>query len=111
MTVRCPKPQTGLVGRGGERDDGGRGKRREGREKGGREGGEREKGGRGGGREEGGEGERSNGGSRNFDRGVRLAHTQRTAEGGAQSCEVVISPREARKNFLHVFFSDQEALS
>ena len=25
------------------------------------------------------------GGSRNFDRGVRLAHTQRTAEGGAQS--------------------------
>ena len=53
----------------------------------------------------------NSGGSRNLERGVRLAHTQRTAEGGAQSCEVVISPREARKNFLRVLFSDQEALS
>ena len=36
---------------------------------------------------------------------------QRTAEGGAQSCEVAISPREVRKCFLCVLFSDQEALS
>ena len=36
---------------------------------------------------------------------------QRTAEGGAQSCEAAISPREARNNFLRVLFSDQEALS
>ena len=53
------------------------------------------------------------GGSRNFERVVWLAHTlsQRTAEGGAQRCEVAISPREARKFFLRVLFSDQEALS
>ena len=51
------------------------------------------------------------GGSRNSERGVRLAHTQRTAEGGAQSREAAMSPREARKNFLRVLFSDQEALS
>ena len=61
----------------------------------------------------------NSGGSRNFERVVRLAHTlsQRTAEGGAQSREggaqsreAAISPREARKNFLRVLFSDQEAL-
>ena len=51
------------------------------------------------------------GGSRNFERGVPLAHTQRTAEGGAQSREAAISPREARKILLRVLFSDQEALS
>ena len=33
-----------------------------------------------------------------------MAHTQRTAEGGAQSCEAAISPREARKKFCYVFF-------
>ena len=46
------------------------------------------------------------GGSRNFERVVRLAHTlsQRTAEGGAQSREAAISPREARKKFFYVFF-------
>ena len=37
-------------------------------------------------------------------------HIQST-EGGAQRCEVVISSREARKFFLCVLFSDQEALS
>ena len=55
------------------------------------------------------------GGSRNFERGVQqvnwLAHAQRTAKGGAQSREAVISPRETRNFFLHVLFSDQEALS
>ena len=53
------------------------------------------------------------GGSRNLERVVQLAHalSQRTAEGGAQSREAAISPREARKNFLRVLFSDQEALS
>ena len=52
------------------------------------------------------------GGCRNFERVVRLAHTlsQRTAEGGAQSREAANSPREARKFFLRVLFSDQEAL-
>ena len=46
------------------------------------------------------------GGSRNFERGSAgwLAHTQRTAEGGAQSCEVVIIPCEARKKIFYVFF-------
>ena len=53
------------------------------------------------------------GGSRNFERVVRLAHTlsQRTAEGGAQSRVAAISPREVRKIYLRVLFSDQEALS
>ena len=34
---------------------------------------------------------------------VAVADTQRNAEGGAQSCEEAISPREARK-FFYVFF-------
>ena len=36
---------------------------------------------------------------------VAVADTQRTAEGGAQSCEAVISPREARKTFLRVLLA------
>ena len=35
----------------------------------------------------------------------------RRGEGGAQSCEAVISLREARKIFLRILLSDQEALS
>ena len=41
----------------------------------------------------------------------RSAPPKRTAEGGAQSREVAISPREARKNFFTCSFSDQKALS
>ena len=36
---------------------------------------------------------------------VAVADTQRTAEGGAQSCEAAISPRKARKFFLHVLLA------
>ena len=43
--------------------------------------------------------------------GFSMAHTQRTAEGGAQSCDVAIRPRKAWKIFLRVLFSNQEALS
>ena len=39
--------------------------------------------------------------------GTYTAHRRRRA----QSREAAISPREARKNFLRVLFSDQEALS